>query len=60
MNNYSNDLLTLYKYVQALNSDGTLYREGHKYIATPERKTLIRNTLQQIKTLVEALEKEFA
>lgn len=58
MNN-TNDLVMLYRYVQALNSDGLLYREGQKNIATPERKTLIQTTIQHIKTIVDSLEKEF-
>jgi len=45
------------KYIQAIHSDAVLYFSGEDTIATPERKLLLINDIQLIKTQLDALEK---
>jgi len=45
------------KYIQALHTDGLLYFSGEKTIATANRKAIVLNDIELIKTQLDILEK---
>lgn len=47
----------IYRYAQAIHSDGLLYHSAEKNICTPERKALIQSTIKHLKAAVESYEK---